>query len=107
MSRLQRPESSDPRDIAMFVESRFDAIRDELLEHIDAKFEEQRLMFMSAFPDSDPTKHRLWHEDRSEYEADNREMRRSVAKWSTIGLMGSAVSFNWDAIKEALKSWLR
>lgn len=37
------------------------------------------------------------HEDRSESEAGNRDMRRSVTKWATIGLMGSVVSFNWGA----------
>lgn len=104
MSRPQRPESSDPRDIAIFMDSRFDEHKAEILQHIDAKFEEQRRLFLSAFPASDPTRHRLWHEDRSESEADNRDMRRSVTKWATIGLMGSAVSFNWDAIKEALKA---
>lgn len=107
MSRLQRPESSDPRDIAMFVESRFDAIRDELLEHIDAKFEEQRLMFMSAFPASDAARHRLWHQARDEAEDDRRDMTRSIKRWGIVGLFGTLATWNWDAIKEAVKTWIK
>ena len=40
MPHLQRPESDDPRDIAMFVDSRLDTLRGEIFEHIDRKFDE-------------------------------------------------------------------
>ena len=104
MSRPQRPESSDPRDIAIFMDSRFDEHKAEILQHIDAKFEEQRRLFLSAFPASDPVKHLMWHQRRDEQEAEHRDIRQGVRRWGVVGLLSVLATWNWGAIKEALKA---
>lgn len=104
MSRLQRPESSDPRDIAMFVDSRFDAFKEDLFHHIDQKFEEQRRFLLSAYPANDPVKHLMWHQRREEQEAEHRDIRQSVRRWGVVGLISVLATWNWEAIKEALKA---
>lgn len=104
MSRLQRPESSDPRDIAMFVDSRFDVFKEDLLHHIDQKFEEQRRFLLSAYPANDPVKHLMWHQRREEQEAEHRDIRQGVRRWGVVGLLSVLATWNWAAIKEALKA---
>ena len=104
MSRLQRPESSDPRDIAMFVDSRFDAFKEDLLHHIDQKFEEQRRFLLGAYPANDPVRHLMWHQRRDEQEAEHRDIRQGVRRWGVVGLLSVLATWNWDAIKEALKA---
>ena len=104
MSRPQHPESSDPRDIAMFVDSRFDAFKEDLLQHIDQKFEEQRRFLLSAYPANDPVKHLMWHQRREEQEADHHDIRQGVRRWGVVGLLSVLATWNWDAIKDALKA---
>ena len=103
MSRLQRPESDDPRDIAMFVDSRLDTLRGEIFEHIDRRFDEQRRLFMSAFLAEDAHAHKAWHQRQAESEADNRELRRSVTNWGAAGILGTLAGWNFEAIKTALR----
>ena len=104
MSRPPHPESSDPRDIAIFVDSRFDAFKEDLLQHIDQKFEEQRRFLLSAYPDNDPVKHFMWHQRRDEQEAEHRDIRQGVRRWGVVGLISVLATWNWEAIKEALKA---
>ena len=80
VSRPQRPESSDPRDIAMFVDSRFDAFKEDLFHHIDQKFEEQRRFLLSAYPANDPVKHLMWHQRREEQEAEHRAQPQAAGQ---------------------------
>ena len=104
MSRPQHPESSDPRDIAIFVDSRFDAFKEDLLQHIDQKFEEQRRFLLSAYPANDPVKHFMWHQRRDEQESGQRDIRQGVRRWGVVGLLSVLATWNWDAIKDALKA---
>ena len=104
MPHLQRPESDDPRDIAMFVDSRLDTLRGEIFEHIDRKFDEQRRFLLSAYPANDPVKHLMWHQRREEQEAEHRDIRQGVRRWGVVGLLSVLATWNWDAIKEALKA---
>jgi len=104
VSRPQHPESSDPRDIAIFVDSRFDVFKEDLLQHIDQKFEEQRRFLLSAYPANDPVKHFMWHQRRDEQEAGRRDIRQGVRRWGVVGLLSVLTTWNWDAIKEALKA---
>jgi hypothetical protein len=104
VSRPPHPESSDPRDIAIFVDSRFDAFKEDLLQHIDQKFEEQRCFLLSAYPANDPVKHFMWHQRRDEQEAGQRDIRQGVRRWGVVGLLSVLATWNWGAIKDALKA---
>ena len=87
----------------MFVDSRFDAFKEDLLHHIDQKFEEQRRFLLSAYPANDPVKHLMWHQRREEQEAEHRDIRQGVRRWGVVGLLSVLATWNWDAIKGALK----
>ena len=107
MPRPSRPETGDPRDIAVWVDSRFDDLREEIIAHIDKRHQEHMAALLEAFPKGDLHRHRLWHEDRTETEGEHRDLRRNVTKWASLGVIGTLASFNWDAIKEAFKQWMR
>lgn len=91
----------------MFVDSRFDAFKEDLLQHIDRKFDEQRHLFMSAFLAEDAHAHKAWHQRQAESEADNRELRRSVTKWGAAGILGTLAGWNFEAIKTALQEFFK
>lgn len=103
MSRPSRPESNDPRDIAVWVGASLEDLRDELIRHIDKRHDEQLTMFKTAFTDHDIHKHKAWHEAREAQEADGRELRRSVVRWGAVGALGAGLSFNWNALVAAIK----
>lgn len=111
MPRQQRPASEDPRDIAMFVDSRLDTLRADLLAHIDRRFEEQRRHLLAAFPDHDIHGHNQWHKARQQKEIESRELGAAVKRYGLIGAVGTAALWNWNAIvgalKELVRSWLR
>lgn len=103
MPSASRPESTDPRDIAAWVDSRIESMQGQLIEHIDKKHAEQRQWFLEAFSSQDPARHRLWHERAEENEQERRGIIRSIFRWAAVGGAGAFASFNWDAIK----TWLR
>ena len=103
MSRPQHPESSDPRDIAMFVDSRFDAFKEDLLQHIDRKFDEQRHLFMSAFPDGDPILHCEYHKEQIELMKSRKALNRAVLEKLVSGGAWSALL----AVAAALWMWVQ
>ncbi len=105
--RQPRLESTDPRDVTMFVDARVARANRELRAHIDAKFAEQREWFSAAFPRGDVAAHRMAHERQDEAEADRKSLRRSLVEKGTFGLIAALAAFNWDAIKMWFKELLR
>ena len=98
MSRLQRPESNDPRDISDYVDARLDDMEQRLVEHMDAKFSEVRALFLSGFPDSDPILHREYHKEQIELMKSRKALNRAVLEklvsggaWSALLAMAAAL----------------
>ena len=95
---LKRPESSDPRDVADFVDSRVDEMEERISQHFDRRFAELTAMFRSAFPDDDPVQHRKAHDlmiEAAKEEAEFwQELKKHLAKgtaWSLlVALAGAA-----------------
>lgn len=82
----------------MFVDSRFDAFKEDLLQHIDRKFDEQRHLFMSAFPDGDPILHCEYHKEQIELMKSRKALNRAVLEklvsggaWSALLAMAAAL----------------
>lgn len=107
MSRPHRPESNNPSDIAVWVGSGLDELRDELIGHIDKRHREQLEMFKAAFPDGDLAGHAAAHRDMIRRAEDNRDLRRSIVRNGAWGLLAAGALANWEAVKTALKEWLR
>ena len=98
MSRLRRPDSNDPRDIADFVDARFEELEQRLVEHMDTKFGEMRALFLSGFPDGDPILHREYHKEEIELMKSRKALNRAVLEklvsggaWSALIAMAAAL----------------
>ena len=46
----------------------------------------------------------MWHQRRDEQEAEHRDIRQGVRRWGVVGLISVLATWNWEAIKEALKA---
>ena len=103
MPRQNRPDSSDPRDIADFVDGRFDDLEKRLVEHMDAKFGEVRTLFLSGFPDGDPTLHREYHKERIELMKSRKALNLAVLEKLLVGGAWSVLI----AMSTALWMWLQ
>ena len=98
MPRLNRPESNDPRDIAAFVDGRFDDLEQRLVAHMDAKFGEVRTLFLSGFPEGDAILHREYHKEQIELMKSRKALNRAVLEklvsggaWSALLAMAAAL----------------
>ena len=98
MTRLRRPDSNDPRDIADFVDVRFEELEQRLVEHMDVKFGEMRTLFLSGFPDGDPILHREYHKEEIELMKSRKALNRAVLEklltggaWSALIAMATAL----------------
>ena len=98
MSRLNRPESNDPRDISDYVDARLDDMEQRLVEHMDAKFGEVRALFLSGFPDGDPILHCEYHKEQIELIKSRKALNRAVLEklvsggaWSALLAMAAAL----------------
>ena len=98
MPRQNRPESNDPRDIADFVDARFEELEKRLVDHMDTKFEEVRTLFLSGFPDGDPILHREYHKEKIELLKSRKALNRAVLEklvsggaWSALLAMAAAL----------------
>ena len=98
------PQSNDPRDIAEWVVSAFDEFKEELVERMDKKLEEQSKLYLSGYVDSDPHAHRAWHKKESESAAYQKEIVRDIIKKAVIGTLGTLAYLNWEAISHWLKA---
>lgn len=103
----QRLITSDPRDIAEYVDAGMDALEEKLIKHVDRRFDELADLLRGAFPDGDMTKHRLSHERQLEAEADLKSLRRSLIEKGAFGLIAAMVVMNWEAIKLLVKEAFR
>ena len=98
MPHLRRPESNDPRDIADFVDARFEELEKRLVEHMDTKFGEMRALFLSGVPDGDPILHREYHKEEIELIKSRKALNRAVVEklvtggaWSVLVAMTAAL----------------
>ena len=98
MSRLRRPDSNDPRDIADFVDGRFDDLEQRLVAHMDTKFSEVRTLFLSGFPEGDAILHREYHKEQIELMKSRKALNRAVLEklvsggaWSALLAMAAAL----------------
>ena len=103
MPHLRRPDSNDPRDIADFVDGRFDDLEQRLVAHMDAKFGEMRTLFLSGFPDGDPILHREYHKEEIELMKSRKALNRAVLEKLVVGGAWSALL----AMAAALWMWIQ
>lgn len=103
----KRLTTSDPRDIAEYVDAGMDALEEKLIKHVDRRFDELADLLRGAFPEGDMTKHRLSHERQLEAEADFKSLRRSLVEKGAFGLLAAVAVINWEAIKMAVKGLFR
>lgn len=107
----QRLETSEPRDIAEYVDKGLDMLEKKLTEHIDKRFDELRESllnaFKEAFPEGDLASHRLTHIKQIEADRDFKSLRRSLIEKGSIGLFLTMAAMNWEAIKMWLKEVFR
>lgn len=92
MQYQARPESNDPRDVAAFVELRLSQRQNEMMAHIDKRFNELMDRFEDGYPDGDPAMHRAWHEEQIELMRAGRKLRESVIEKVTSGGVWAAIS---------------
>lgn len=97
-----RLESTDPRDVTMFVDARVAQANRELREHfdrrLDEKFAELRQLFESGFPNGDPVLHRAYHAAQIELIKTNKRLKQAVIEklasggaWAVVLAMGAAL----------------
>ena len=103
MSRLRHPNSNDPRDIGDYVDARLDDMEKRLVDHMDAKFGEVRTLFLSGFPDGDPTLHREYHKERIELMKSRKALNLAVLEKLLVGGAWSVLI----AMSAALWMWLQ
>ena len=103
MSRLRRPDSNDPRDIADYVDARFNDMEQRLVEHMDTKFGEMRTLFFSGFPDGDPILHREYHKEQIELMKSRKALNLAVLEKLVSGGAWSALL----AVAAALWMWIQ
>ena len=103
----KRLKSSEPGEIADWVNESLDDMRDQLIAHIDDVMEEHKTLLKSAFIDGDPVLHRIAH-DTMKTNADNMsETKRTLIKNSIWGLIVGGFLLNWEAIKIGIKLWFK
>ncbi len=103
MQYQARPESNDPRDVAAFVELRLSQRQNEMMAHIDKRFNELMERFEDGYPDGDLAMHRAWHEEQIELMRAGRKLRESVVEKVASGGAWAASS-PATARRAALKS---
>ena len=86
-----RPDSSDPRDIADYVEARLDALEAHLRSDIAQGFRESNELFRSAFVDGDPVLHKHAHQLQIEAAAAQRDFWRDMTKKVAQGGVWAAI----------------
>lgn len=101
------PDSSDPMNVARFVDQRVVVGNKVLLKHLDRRFEEvQRQIkdmhkcMLSAYPDGDPAAHRAAHEAQLRSKETLGQLRMRV--WAALlgwAAIGSASAIGWALIK--------
>ena len=85
----KRLKSNDPSDIE-------DWVRTEIEERNEA-----------AFVGGDADAHRLEHASMHKDEAATSDLKRTLVKNSTWGLLAGVLMLNWEAIKIGLKAWFK
>ena len=103
MSRLRHPNSNDPRDIGDYVDARLDDMEQRLVAHMDAKFGEVRTLFLSGFPDGDPTLHREYYKEQIELLKSRKALNRAVLEKLWVGGTWSFLI----AMTTALWMWIK
>ena len=102
------PESSDPIDVAKFVDARVVTGNRVILKHIDKRFEEVQKQIrdmhkciLSAYPDNDPGAHRRAHEAMMNSAADIRKLKFRVLATTLGATVLGACSFVGFAVMRA------
>lgn len=85
-------------------------IRLRLAEHaaeeksaLDSRFDELKVLLISAFPDGDPAKHRQYHDEVMDWMRERRDLMRAIREktitalvWALMVGVGTAL---WQALK--------
>lgn len=100
---IGRPDSSDPRDIAMFVDSRLSDLETRLCDHFDAKIEDVLARLMAGFPGGDLAAHKADHVAQRQRDEDGRDLRRSLLKNGVWGAIATVAAMNWEGIKSVFR----
>lgn len=106
MSRPQRPETNDPRDIADYVDARLAEYERRLSAHIDGKFNELRTLFLSGFPEGDPALHRAYHVEQIEMIRARKQFYRGLIEKSAFGVIAAMAGAMVTAMVLYIKTYL-
>ena len=98
-----RPDSSDPRDIADYVDEKLHEMEDRLGTKIAAGFRDQADLYRSGFVDGDPAMHRHAHEIMMKAAEAQRDFWLDMTKKVAQGGVWAAVA----GIATALWVWLQ
>jgi hypothetical protein len=77
--------------------------REQILKHIDAKFNELRATILSAFPDDDPIGHRAYHKQQMEYMEEKAKLYKDLRSKTLVGLVWLGLAFLGNAAWEHLR----
>lgn len=101
------PKSSDPMDVARFVDQRVVAGNKAILKHMDKHFTELRREFSGAFPCDDPAESRRLLEALLHKEKRKAEFWSRVADRAAAGTLSSLIAALLLMIGLGLKEWLK
>lgn len=104
MNTKQRlPDSSDPRDIAIFLDSRLSDLEERLSRHFDERISDVLTQLKASVPAGDLARHRADHEALHKREDDARDLRRSLLRNGAWGTIAAIAALNWEGIKSIFR----